>query len=154
MLGSGFIAIACNTVHLFIGEIRQAVGIPVLSVMEETARVLAADKVKSIGLLASETTRNFGLYEKPLSDKGISIVYPENQEAVTRAILCVMGNKLSGEDKRGLVSIVDGLKEKGAEAAVLGCTELPLAISQKDSALPLYDTLQILAEASVKKSIS
>lgn len=152
--GADFIVIACNTVHYFLPDLQKNVSIPILSIIEEVAGLLVKNKIKKIGLLATITTIKQKIYENRLREFGISIIVPDEQSQ--RKVLSIIRKTIAGKsterDRLFLKSLIEKLKSKGAQAIVLGCTELPLVISQKDSPIPLVDTLQILAEAAVKNS--
>lgn len=151
---SNFIIITCNTVHCFIKELRKNVKIPILSIIEEISKKLKEDHINKVGLLASDTTINLKIYDKILNKIGIETVIPNKlyQKIITKIILNVMSGKVSLKDKKDLIKIIDNLKKDGIEAVILGCTELPLVLTQNDSNLRIYDTLMILAENSLKKA--
>ncbi len=149
--GCDFIVIPCNTVHCFIKEIRNSVTIPIISIMEETVKRIAKDKITCVGLLGAQTTLKLQLYQKLLDVQGVDYVLPMQKEGefITNLILEVMGGKIKNETKNKVLSIMSRMQSLGVEGAVLGCTEIPLAISQKDVSIKVYDTLQVLAEAAV-----
>lgn len=149
-MGASFIAIPCNTAHYFHGHIQAAVGIPVLHIMKEVARILKGT-VKRAGVLASSGTLKTKLYEDFLREAGIAVVLPEDadQDEVMDAIYSVK----AGDLKRGRdISLRQGQKlvASGAEAVIAGCTEIPLVIKDGDLAVPVIDATKVLAETCVR----
>jgi len=145
--GCSFIVIPCNTVHLFINEMRGSCPIPILSIIEETGKRIAMQSVESVVLLASETTLSTALYQSNLHEQGIIFHQLADNSKITLLIEQAMQGKISLMIKESV------LKESEAfdsQAIVLGCTELPLAISQSDTSKKVFDSLQILVEQTVK----
>ncbi|VVB74786.1 Aspartate racemase [uncultured archaeon] len=149
--GVDFIVIACNTVHAYYNEMQSAIKIPIFSIIDETKKMAAVQGVKKIGLFASETTVKLNLYQKSFFGAGIEVIPPneEQQKVLNCVIEHVMGGNQDGEDIKALKEIAKNYKNQGAEAIVLGCTEIPLAINQSHTEIKLFDTLQILAEFAV-----
>jgi len=148
-----FVVIPCNTVHVFIKQIRQVSSVPVLNIVEETTKKIIKDGHKKVGLLASKETIKSKLYVSDPSN-AIEVLLPstEDQEKVALAIKNLLGNKKKIADRNALVEIIQKFENDGAEAVILGCTDLPLLIKPKDSSLPLINTLDILAESAAVKA--
>lgn len=152
--GSDFIVIPCNTVHYFIEVLRETCSIPIFSIMEETVKKIKLEGIKSIGLLGSETTLQFNLYQKILDKNNISYVLPkpEDYEIVTKLILEVMSGKIKNSTKSKVLTLIKDMEKQSADSILLGCTELPIAIKNKDVGVKIFDSLQILAEAASEYS--
>lgn len=152
--GADFIVIPCNTLHQFTKELRKNTGIPVISIIEETTKEVSSEKMKKVGLLASESTHEHKIFEAALNPFKINVISPKKseQKLVTKVILNVMGGNHSQQDKKVLLKLIENMKVKGAEAIILGCTELPVCINQNDTKIKIFDTLEILAERAVEKS--
>jgi len=150
-MGSEFIVIPCNTVEYFIDDLRKSVNIPVISIVEEVRKNLSTMRIKKIGLLATETTLKYGTYEKELGKLEIKVVTlgSKNQRKVTKIIIDILSGRKNENDKKCLKKLI---KSFDTEYVVLGCTDLPLLISQKESKIKLIDTLDILAMAAFKLS--
>ncbi len=150
-----FMVIPCNTVHYFINELKQKSSIPIISIIEETIKKIKQDNCNTVGLLGSEATLKLQLYQELLNNNNITCISPTTEESniVTRLILEIMSGKVENKTKKDTVSIIMKMKEQSANAIILGCTELPLAITQKEMNIKLYDTLQILAESAVDYAI-
>ena len=132
----------------FLPELRAASSIPILGIAEEVAKLMS---FKTVGLLATEATMNACLFDNALKEKNVSLVKPtkEQQPMITKIILNILNGKKTEGDKTTLLLIIDSLKLDGAEAVILGCTDLPLLISQEDVSIPIIDTIRVNAEAAV-----
>ena len=153
-MGADIIGVACNTVQVYIKEMRNAINVPIISIPEETAILMEKEQIKKCGILATNKTVGSGMYKNALMPKGITLIFPsiEEQELVTNIILNILSGTKSKEDKITLVTILNSLKLKGAETAILACTDLPLLINSKDTSVKLIDTTKVLAEALVRES--
>ncbi len=151
-----FIVMPCNTIHYFFDELNSICSVPIISIIEETAKKIKQKKYNVVGLLASETTLNLQIYQKALNQKGIQCLTPTKEEEliITKLILEIMGGKVTDCTKNEAKSIIKKMEQQSAQAIVLGCTEIPLVINQKDAKIKVYDTLQILAEAAVNYSMN
>ncbi len=147
-----FVAVPCNTVFYFTDKID--VDIPIVNIIEETFFEAKRRNLKKVGILSTTNTARKRLYESVFD--GIEILQPSEteQERINEIILRVLTGFKVQEDKDYLKAICKELEKKGAEAIILGCTEIPLLISQKDCEIEILDTLQILSEAVVKKARS
>ncbi|MCL6641846.1 MAG: amino acid racemase [Candidatus Bipolaricaulota bacterium] len=148
-MGASFIAMPCNTAHAFLPYLRKAVRIPFLDMIAETAKVITEPRV---GLLATETTVRTRLYHDACEVYGIEVLTPfsDDQARIMEIIYAMKGGVLDGTMRRDLRAIAYGLHERGAQALIVGCTELSLIVSQDDFAGPVYDALDILAHAAVR----
>ncbi len=152
--GADFIAIPCNTVYRYIGYIRNAVSIKVLDIVHETAKRIRASSIRKVGLLATEGTLESGIYDKCLGNQGITLIVPkyDMQCRITGIIMNILsGNKLD-EDREALFKIIEYLGDEGAEAIVLGCTDLPLLISESPGRVRIFNSLKILSESVVENA--
>lgn len=149
-----FMVIPCNTVHVFIDKLRKSTTIPILSIIEETTKVVTKNNLKKVGLLASKQSIKSQLF-KPISSQQIEIILPNSvdQGKIAKIIGNLLSNKIKENDKNTLVKIIKKMKNQCAQAVILGCTDLPLLIKQKDSPLPLINTLDILAQAATNKAL-
>ncbi len=144
-----FIVIPCNTIHVFIDDLRDKSGVPILSIIEETADLCKMQGFKQVGLLASTKTVKEKLHEKELRERGIKTInLNENKlEEVSEIIIRIIHNKERREDKEFLLKCINELKDKGAEAVILGCTDLKTIM--KEAELPLIDTLEVLENSTL-----
>ncbi len=148
-----FVVIPCNTVHYFYKEITQELPVKVLNMIEENSRYIVNNfpKIRKVGILASKTTTNHGLYENFLNEHDISVInLPHEQARITQIIEEVKVGNDTDRIKNESKILVEELVKQGAEAIILGCTELPLVINQGDFRIPILDTNKILAKSCLK----
>jgi aspartate racemase len=148
-MGASFIAMPCNTAHVFLPYLRRAVRIPFIDMIAETAKVITEPRV---GLLATETTVRTRLYHDACAPHGIEVLtpFPDDQARVMEIIYAIKGGALDGAMQRDLRTIAARLHERGAQALIVGCTELSLVVGPDDFAGPVYDALDILAHTAVR----
>lgn len=150
--GADFIVIPCNSVHIFIDEVRKAVNIPVLSIVEETAEFLQQNNIDRVGLLATKTTLEKQIYQKPLTENKVQIILPEEQDQEKVGILInnLVLNRYDDKDRQELLRIIQKFSDKGLKNVVLACTDLQL-LAPKHDGLTIYDSMEILAKATVRE---
>lgn len=147
----GLISIPCNTVHVFLEEMQAATPVPIVSIIEAVVDETALLECGKVGILSSETTRTTGLYESAFKRRGIEYisVSESEQKSINETIHHVMSGRQGEADTANLLSICSRMEAAGAEAFVLGCTELPLAFNQTDIRLPIVSSLDALAKATL-----
>ncbi|MDP3770122.1 MAG: amino acid racemase [bacterium] len=150
--GSQFLVMPCNSLHLFIDQIKKAVTVPVISILDVTAEYLSKHSIARVGLLSTSITQEHGLYERCLKSKNITYIHPskENQSILNKIIHNVVTGCDTDEDKKFLANIIDGFRKKGIEHVVLACTDLQL-LKPAHPQLEIHDTMKILAEATFEK---
>ncbi len=151
--GADFIVIPCNTVHAFIEEIRKEVSIPVLSILEETERFLRKKKFRKAGLLATTLSLRQKLYDKPLEAAGIELVRPDeaDQRRLGELISRLVTTKYAEKEKTKLLKIIWNLGKKDVDTIILACTDLQLVIKPREMPIPVYDTMDLLVDATVRE---
>ncbi|RBP31170.1 aspartate racemase [Marinobacter pelagius] len=154
--GAEFLVIGTNTMHKVAPEIEQASGIPLLHIADATGRVLKRDGVSNVGLLGTRFTMEQDFYRERLEQAGIRVIVPDEpeREMIHRVIyeeLCQ--GAINDSSKQAYLEIVAALAERGAEAVILGCTEIGLLIQQADTPVALYDTTEIHAAQAVEKAL-
>jgi len=151
--GAGIIAMPCNAAHYFLPEMQQSVSIPILDMIEETCRKLRLHfpNAKTVGLIAAIGTVRSSVYHKALSRMGIGILTPDepDQQKIQDAITHVKAGVHNGSTQETFHSIGMRLIKAGAEAIILGCTEVPLAFDPDKVDYPSLNSTRILAEAAV-----
>lgn len=152
--GSNFIVIACNTVHALYDDMQSAIQIPILNMIDVVSGKVESQQLKKVGLLSSQTTARLDLYQNKLRSSGIEVlgVTDEEQNIVTQGVLRVMAGTHTAEDTQKLVKMIERFRSQGAEACILGCTEIPLLLRQKDSPLPLFDAVDILSNHALQEA--
>jgi len=155
--GADFIVMPCATAHYYYAELSKNVNIPVLNMIELTAQAIKErfPYAKKVGLLATVGTIKARIYDQVLEKAGIEIIVPPAslEEKVMKVIYDVVKAGKALRDKRAIYEVADYLIEKGAEVIIYGCTEIPLILKDSDLAVPVADSLQILAEAAVKTAL-
>ena len=152
--GAEALLIATNTMHLVATEVERAAGLPVLHIVDATAEALRAAGVKRAGLLATRFTMEQGFYRERMKTRfGIDVVTPDEagRVEVHRLIyeeLC--RGRFEPASREVLRTQIAALAGRGAQAAILGCTELGLLLpAGSDAALPLFDSTDLQARAAV-----
>ncbi|WP_066452409.1 aspartate/glutamate racemase family protein [Halomonas chromatireducens] len=155
--GADFLLIGTNTMHKVAPQVAKAVSIPLLHIADATAHRLATDGVSRVGLLGTRFTMEHDFYKGRITEGfGIEVLVPDEgqRDQVHEVIfheLCL--GQVKEASRQRYLEIIESLREKGAEAVILGCTEIALLVQQSHTAVPLYDTAAIHAEEAVKWAI-
>lgn len=155
--GADFVLICTNTMHKVAPLIEQAISIPILHIADATAMQLVSDGVRKVGLLGTRFTMEQDFYKQRLTEQfGIEVVIPD--EPQRNLVHDVIYNELcqgivSDKSRQEYLHIIASLAEQGAQAVILGCTEIALLVEQNHTSVPLYDTTQIHAEAAVRHAL-
>jgi len=151
--GADFLVICTNTMHKMADEVQRAIQIPLLHIADVTAGAVKANGQSRVGLLGTKFTMEQDFYKGRLQEiHGIDVLIPEDKER--QVIHDILYNELClGEikelSKGKFQSIIQNLVKRGAQGVILGCTEIPLIVSQEDYEIPLYDTTSLHARAAV-----
>ncbi|MEX2785087.1 aspartate/glutamate racemase family protein [Streptococcus sp. H49] len=153
LAGADFIVICTNTMHKVVPQIEEKISIPILHIAQATAETLLEKGIQKVGLLGTKYTMTQDFYKEKLLEAGLKVVIPDQSgvEEVNRIIyneLC-LGNILEGS-KQIYLAVIDDLKNAGAEAVILGCTEIGLLVKQEDTDMPLFDTTAIHAQKAAE----
>ena len=146
--GADFIVICTNTMHKVAPQIQKIISIPILHIAQATADALLENGIKKVGLLGTKYTMTQDFYKEKLFEAGLDVVIPDQAgvEEVNRIIydeLCL--GQIKESSKQAYLAIIDDLKNAGAEAVILGCTEIGLLVKQEDTDMSLFDTTEIHA---------
>ncbi|MBR2552477.1 MAG: aspartate/glutamate racemase family protein [Erysipelotrichaceae bacterium] len=153
--GADLLLICANTMHKALPYMTD-VKIPVLHIATATAAKLKEDGVVRVGLLGTKYTLLQDFYKTKIAEAGIEVLIPENEavEEVNRIIYDELCRGILRDNSRdALLKEFANFKERGAQGVILGCTELDLLVSEKDSCLPVYDTTMIHAEAAALEAL-
>jgi aspartate racemase len=150
--GADFLTMPCNTGHAFQSAIREAVSIPFIDMIEETARAIT---VRKVGLLATTGTVRTELYRKACGLRGIELVVPsdDDQELVMDIIRRIKAGGTGSSVRDHAAAIVDRLFGQGAEAVIAGCTEISL-IPSAGMPIEWIDALDCLVETSMRMALN
>ncbi len=155
--GADFLLICTNTMHRMADEVQSAIHIPLLHIVDVTAEAIKAKGQIRVGLLGTKFTMEQDFYKGRLQDKyGLEVLIPSEEERqiihdILYSELCL--GKVKELSKNKFKAIIHNLIEKGAQGVILGCTEIPLIVNQKDYKIPLYDTTALHAQAAVEYAI-
>lgn len=154
--GADFMVLCTNTMHKVADQITDAVNIPLLHIADATAERIRQAGVKKVGLLATAFTMEQAFYKGRLQQYGLEVLVPDvpGRKTVHDIIyqeLCL--GVIRDESRARYREIIAQLVEQGAEAIILGCTEITLLVNADDSAVPLFDTTLIHAEDAVKRAL-
>ncbi len=155
-IGVDFGLICANTPHRALPYVLSGTSLPILSIVDATADAVIHAGMRSVGLLGTRFTMKEAFYREGLSYRGITAIVPDNSEIeiVNRIIYEELVKGIIADRSRDLMrEIIGWIVEEGAKGVILGCTELPLLISQKDSPVPIFDTTRIHAEAALNKAL-
>lgn len=144
--GADFIVLATNTMHKMAAQITASISVPFLHLADATAEAIAAQGLKTIGLLGTRYTMELDFYKDRLIAHGITPIVPD--EGGRKIINDIIYNELCNgiirdESRAAYRSIMESLAHQGAEGIILGCTEITLLVDHSDSGVPLFDTTRI-----------
>jgi len=156
--GADFLVICTNTMHKVAPSIEASIDIPLLHIADATAARVKAVGYGKVGLLGTRFTMEQDFYKGRLLERhGIDTVVPDrdDREIVHKVIydeLCL--GRIEESSRREYLRIISALREQGADAVILGCTEIALLVQQEHTSVPLLDTAQLHAEQAVEWALS
>ena len=152
--GADFIVMPCNSLHVFIEEIRNAVKIPVLSIVEETVKFLKREDMNKVGIVSTSATIKNKLYENAFAENGIEYVVPNElqQAKMGKFILNLVVGQQKNRDREELINIINDFEDKGLDCVILACTDLQLLIPHHPT-LKIFDTMKVFVDATVEEII-
>lgn len=155
--GAEFGFISANTPHIIFDRVSELSPIPLISIVKETCKKVQSLDVKKVGLLGTRFTMQSSFYKDVFSKENINIVVPkkEEQEYIHQKLMTEieLGNFLE-ETRQGLLDIIKRmLDEEAIECVILGCTELPLILTQDEFGIPFLNTTLIHVESVIKTCI-
>ncbi|WP_217876835.1 aspartate/glutamate racemase family protein [Pseudoalteromonas shioyasakiensis] len=156
--GADYLLICTNTMHKLAEQVQAAVAIPLLHIADAVGENLIQHNFKKVALLGTQFTMEQDFYKQRLADNfAIDVLIPDTQgrETVHRVIydeLCK--GIISPESKAEYLTIIDNLTQQGAEAIILGCTEIALLIQQSDTSIPLLDSTALHCAMALENSLN
>ena len=141
---------ACNAMHIVFDQVQQQVSLPLLNIIQTVMQDLKRKQVRIVGLLGGAFVMRTGIYRQPLELAGIRYLLPDEKEQAW--IVNVIRDELqhpniSQHTVMRLLENVEKMRKQGAEGVILGCTDLPVAITARNSILPLFDSTKLHVEA-------
>jgi aspartate racemase len=155
--GADFALLCTNTMHRVFDELQKNLRIPLVHIADVTGREITARGLRRVGLLGTRFTMEQEFYKGKLTaDYGLEILIPG--EAERQAVHAILYDELClGEvieaSRKVFKKIIRGLEDRGAQGVILGCTEIPLIVHQRDYKIPLFDTTDLHARAAVELAL-
>ena len=155
--GADFLVLCTNTMHKVAADIEAAVSIPLFHIADPTAAEIKAAGLSTVGLLGTRFTMEQPFYKDRLSERhGLKVITPQatDRDVVHRIIyeeLCL--GKITDASRSEYRRVMAELIGQGAEAIILGCTEISLLVTERDSAVPLFDTTSIHARSAAERAL-
>jgi aspartate racemase len=155
--GADFVVICSNTSHKLAEQVQAHVNIPLLHIADATAQAIQARGVDKVGLLGTRFTMEEDFIRGRLIRRGLDVIIPDerDRESVNRVIyeeLCA--GRMLPESRACYMGIMGRLVSEGAQGIILGCTEIGLLVQPGDTAIPLFDTARLHAEAAVDYALA
>lgn len=154
--GADFLVVCTNTMHKVAPAIEAAVDIPLLHIADPTAAAIVAAGFNTVGLLGTRFTMEQDFYRDRLAAHGVQALIPEQEQrdAVHRIIYDELCLGQIREDSRAIYrQVMAQLVARGAQAIILGCTEISLLVGAEDASVPLFDTTQLHAVAAAQQAL-
>ncbi len=154
--GCGVIGLATNTMHMCAPQIADALTVPFVHIADPTANTLLADGMNTVALLGTRFTMEKRFYIDVLEQRGLDVIVPDvgitNLNGIIYDELC--HGVIRDESRRTYVDAIARLQARGAQAVILGCTEIGMLIDDSCSPLPTYDTADLHAKALVAAALA
>jgi len=154
--GASVIGLASNTMHIVAGQIEEGLGVPFVHIAEPTAAALKESGVQRVGLLGTRFTMEMPFYKDRLKARGLDVLVPDSDVPALNAIIYdeLCGGIVRDASRQIFVDAIERLAARGAEAVILGCTEIGMLIDQTSSPLPVFDTTELHAKALVAAALT
>ncbi|MDO6566845.1 aspartate/glutamate racemase family protein [Alteromonas sp. 1_MG-2023] len=155
--GADFLLICTNTMHKVAAQVASAVAIPLLHIADATGAALSKNEVKKVGLLGTQFTMEQTFYTERLAQQfDLNVIVPDSDDRLTvhkiiyeelcKGVICE-------KSREAYIAIINKLKAQGAQAVILGCTEIALLVKPSDTDMPLYDTTALHAAEAVDMAL-
>ncbi|MGD2148236.1 MAG: aspartate/glutamate racemase family protein [Anaerolineae bacterium] len=154
--GAEAILIATNTMHIVFDQVAASIDVPMLSLLDAVGEAIQERGMETVGLLGTMFTMEQPFYREALADMGITVIVPgaDDRKRVNDVIYQeLVAGEIHDESRRAYIGIIQRLARRGAEGVILGCTEIPLLVTEQDAGIPLFDTTAIHAEAALQYAV-
>lgn len=154
--GAKCLLIGANTMHKVADRIQAAISIPLIHIATVTADAIKRQSLTKVALLGTRYVMQMEFYKDKLAEQGIEIMIPETEDIdyLNNVIYTEFGKGIFlPETKKRFLAIMAKMIASGAEGIVYGCTEIPMLVSQDDSAVPVFDTTRIHATKAIDFSL-
>jgi len=155
--GADFGILASNTLHIAFERIEQQSSLPLIGMMDPVVEAIRSHRLNTVGLLGTAFTMRADLYRDRLLREGIEILLPDrkDQERIHDIIASELTVGVTKEESKKLfLGVMDGLRRRGAQGLILGCTEIPLLVSQRECDLRLFDTVRLHAQRALDHALA
>jgi aspartate racemase len=155
--GADFLVIATNTMHIAAPQVQAATSLPLLHIADPTAERIKAAGLRRVGLLGTAFTMEQDFYKGRLAQEhGLEVLVPEAPDRATVHRIIyeeLVQGQIRDASRQAYRKVIERLVARGAEAIILGCTEIMLLVGPEDSPVPLFDTTGLHAEAAVARAL-
>lgn len=155
--GAELVLICTNTMHLTAPQVQSAIGIPLLHIADAAAEKIGSAGMTKVALLGTRFTMEKDFYVTRLKEKyAIEVIVPDEEgKALVHGVIYneLVKGIFKADSRRAFGQIIGALGREGAQGVILGCTEIPLLIKQKDSPLPVFDTTSLHIAWAVEKAL-
>jgi aspartate racemase len=151
--GAGLVVLCTNTMHLVAEQITDAITIPFLHIADTTAEAISSAKLRTVGLLGTAFTMEQDFYRDRLASHGITALVPGPADrAMIHSIIYdeLVQGVVTEDSRQKYRNVIARLVDAGAEGVILGCTEIELLITQRDTSVPVFPTTAIHVAAALK----
>ena len=156
--GADFVVICTNTMHRMADQVQAAIRLPLLHIADPTAARIKSAGLRRVGLLGTAFTMEQDFYKGRLADRhGLEVLVPSDDDrALVHRVIYeeLVQGRIEASSRQAYREVIARLVKRGAEAVILGCTEIMLLVQQQDSAAPLFDTTTLHAEAAVDLALA
>ncbi|MBL6458768.1 aspartate/glutamate racemase family protein [Belnapia sp. T6] len=156
--GADFVVICTNTMHRMADQVQAAVGLPLLHIADPTAERIKEAGLRRVGLLGTAFTMEQTFYKGRLTERhGLKVLVPgEDDRALVHRVIYeeLVQGRAEPSSRLAYREVIARLVDRGAEAVILGCTEIMLLVTPEDSPVPLFDTTAIHAQAAVDLALA
>ncbi|MFT8466697.1 aspartate/glutamate racemase family protein [Liquorilactobacillus satsumensis] len=156
--GADFAVLTANTPHLVFPELKKCASLPLLSILDPVQRAITSKRQHTVGLLGTKITMETDFYAQKMASADIRVITPNSEQI--ELIHKIITNELelgvvTPTSKQKVLTIINAMQNKyQLEGLILGCTELPLMLSQKDVSLTLYDTVELHVRAILETALN
>lgn len=150
--GADVLVIACNTAHYFLDEFKDKVHVPIINMIDEAVKHCVELGYSEVGLLCTIGTRNTGIYQKACDKFNIKLVVPDDEEIKALQNMIYLGVKANNfnYDTSNVKQVISTMRNRGAQAFILGCTETPIAVQMYHLEGNFIDSSLVLAHKAIE----
>jgi aspartate racemase len=155
--GAAMVLLGANTAHIVAEQVAAAIDVPLLHIADVAGAAAQDHGFRHVGLIGTRFTLESPIYADRLRERfGLTVSTPDlaARDELQRIIIDELTvGRIEPRSRRSSLAIIEQLRERGAEAIVVACTELPLLLRPDDSPLPLLDTTMLHAEAALRLAL-